>query len=352
MQRPLLFPFSVLYDGITWLRNKLYDRGSLSSVRFSVPVISVGNLAVGGTGKTPHIEYLIQLLQSQYQLATLSRGYKRKTKGFLLADTTSDATSIGDEPLQFYRKFPNVLVSVCEDRLVAIPQLLTRHQEIEVILLDDAYQHRRVRPGLSLLLTDYDRPFYSDYLLPAGNLRENRGGYKRADIIIVSKCPEQLSAQEKKEIQRRIKPLAHQHVFFSAVKYAALYDFYTGETLPEALPKDVLLLNGIAHPKPVFEHLKSLGLQVQQLTFPDHHFFSKADLEEIRKKFRLNGEGNKVIITTEKDATRLAMHQEQLKEWGLPIAVLPISIQLLQDEEAFNNLIKSYIIQEMAENES
>jgi len=350
MKRPLLYPFTLLYDGITRLRNYFYDKGTLSSVQFSVPVISVGNLAMGGTGKTPHIEYLIRLLQKEYQLATLSRGYKRATKGFLLADEKSDAATIGDEPFQLFKKFPNTVVSVCEDRLVGIPQLLTLHPEVEVILLDDAFQHRRVRPGFQVLLTDYAEPFYHDHVLPAGNLRESRQGYKRAEVIIVSKCPSELSVSDRDFIRKKINPLPHQQVFFSKLHYGETYDFYSGQQLLTALPKEVLLISGIANSTPLVQHLEGLGHQVEQLKYPDHHYFKASDLEDIRKNMGKDWMGKRVIVTTEKDATRLYPHQQLLAEWALPIIILPVSVQLIDVQEQFDQLIKTYVSRVVAEN--
>lgn len=185
----ILAPFTLLYQSITSIRNKLYDSGKWHSATFNLPVINVGNLNVGGSGKTPHIEYIIALLRSQYKIATLSRGYGRKTKGFLIASESSSVTEIGDEPAQIKDKFPDIIVSVGEDRLLAIPQLLRKYPDTDVILLDDAFQHRSVRPGLNILLTTFDKPFYEDHVLPLGRLRESPQGYKRADIIIVTKCP-------------------------------------------------------------------------------------------------------------------------------------------------------------------
>ncbi len=344
--KPLLYPFSLLYGAIMWLRNKLYDAGLISSIQFSVPVISVGNLSTGGTGKTPHIEYLIRLLQYEYRVATMSRGYKRSTTGFYLAGPQTDARSIGDEPLQFYRKFPEIVVSVCEDRMTGIPRLLGEKPEVEVVLLDDAFQHRSVRPGLNMLIIDFAKPFYKDFILPFGSLRESRKAYRRADIIIVSKCPPHLAGGIQQEMIARIKPLAHQQVFFSAIAYDTPVDFFTGEPLPLAAGAHVVMVSGIAKPESMLEHLKSAAAEVHLLRYPDHHYFTDANLEEMRQTCNNWAVTQKVIVTTEKDATRLAMHADTLRQWQIPVAVLPIRVQLLQDAPAFDVRVRDYIIKE------
>jgi tetraacyldisaccharide 4'-kinase len=246
--KPLLYPLSLLYGVIIWIRNKLYDAGIISSIQFSVPVISVGNLSTGGTGKTPHIEYLINLLQYEYKVATMSRGYKRRTQGFYLAGQNTDAGTIGDEPMQFHLKYPEVAVSVCEDRMTGIPRLLGEKAEIEVVLLDDAFQHRSVKPGLNILITDYAKPFYKDFILPFGSLRESRKAYKRADIIIVSKCPDQLDESQKESIRSRIKPLPHQSLFFTGIAYRPMVNFFSGAEFRPVKP-NIILVCGIAKPR-------------------------------------------------------------------------------------------------------
>lgn len=344
--KPLLYPISLLYGAIMWLRNKLYDTGFMSSIQFSVPVISVGNLSTGGTGKTPHIEYLIRLLQYEYRVATMSRGYKRNTTGFFLAGDTTNARSIGDEPMQFHRKFPEVVVSVCEDRMTGIPRLLGERPEVEVILLDDAFQHRSVRPGLNILIIDFAKPFYKDFILPFGSLRESRKAYRRADVIVVSKCPPRLERSVQQEMIRRIAPLSHQQVFFSAIAYDTPVDFFTGEPFPLSAGNHIVMVSGIAKPEPMLEHLRQQVADVHLLRYPDHHYFTANNLEEIRQTHDNWAVSEKVILTTEKDATRLAMHRDTLQEWGVRIAVLPITVQLLQDGPVFDQRVKDYIIKE------
>lgn len=278
----LLYPFAMLYGAIIWLRNKLYDAGFLSSVEFSVPVICVGNLSVGGTGKTPHVEYLIRELQYQYKVATLSRGYKRITKGFLLADENSNALRIGDEPMQYHIKYPDIEVCVAEERLTGIPQLLLNRPNVDIILLDDAYQHRSVKAGVNILITDYIRPFYSDYILPYGSLREARKAYKRADIIIVSKCPEALTLTQSILITKQIQPLAHQQVYFSSIRYKEPYDLFTNHPVSIA-GKKVILVFCIARPQSLIDYVKTQTPDVHLLSYPDHHYFLSKDIAEIKE---------------------------------------------------------------------
>jgi len=348
--KPLLYPLSLIYGVIVWLRNKLYDAGIISSVGFSVPVISVGNLSTGGTGKTPHIEYLIRLLQYEYKIATMSRGYKRRTQGFRLASAGTDASLIGDEPMQFFTKFPEILVSVCEDRMTGIPRLLGERPDIDVILLDDAYQHRSVKPGLNILITDYNKPFFKDYILPFGSLREARKAYQRADIIIVSKCPERIDDQQKATIRSSIKPLPHQLVFFTGISYSQPYDFFTGK--PVSLSKDMhaVLVSGIAKPEPLMARLEKETGAVHLLRYPDHHYFTSANLEEIRQTFTGWDVANKIIATTEKDATRLAIYSDAIRSWGILLVVVPVQVHFLENGSAFADCVLQYINRERSEN--
>jgi len=349
--KPLLYPVSILYGAIMWLRNKLYDTGFLSSIQFNMPVISVGNLSTGGTGKTPHIEYLVRLLQYEYKIATMSRGYKRRTTGFFLAGPHTDAAQIGDEPMQFHQKFPEMAVSVCEDRMTGIPRLLGERPDTELVLLDDAFQHRSVKPGLNILITDYRKPFYKDYILPFGSLRESRKAYKRADIIIVSKCPLQLPEATRQEIIARISPLPHQQVFFSGIAYGGMTDFFTGEPLAAGKTAAMVMVSGIARPEPMLAHLRGIAGSVHLLRYPDHHYFTDADLEEIRQACNNQGPEHKLIVTTEKDAVRLAMHRDTLAQWNVRIAVLPIQVVFLHGEAAFGDRVRQYILRERAEME-
>jgi len=346
--RYLLLPFTLLYGFVVWLRNRLYDAGFMSSVSFDIPVIAVGNLSVGGTGKTPHIEYLIRLLQYEYKVATMSRGYKRKTRGFLLADAASNAVKIGDEPMQYYLKFPELVVSVAEDRMTGIPSLLMRRPEVELVLLDDAYQHRSVKAGLNILITDFSRPFYADYILPYGRLRESRTAYQRADIIVVSKCPQQLSAIDAEHMRSRINPSPHQKVFFSTIQYGAAYHFFE-HTAADFSGKNVLLIAGIARPEPLVAHLGQVAQKVHLLAYPDHHFFTERNFEEIKDTVK-NWDQDCVIVTTEKDATRLHLRPELLRSIPVPIVVLPIEVRiLLGQQNEFDALVKHFVLEQHEE---
>lgn len=330
--RKILFPFAVLYGFITSIRNFLFDKGMLKSHSFDVPVIAVGNLSVGGTGKTPQIEYLIRLLSPNYKVATLSRGYKRQSKGFVLADSTSNAEILGDEPFQFYTKFKNIQVAVDADRKNGIEQLLYQQERPDVILLDDAFQHRKVKAGFYILLTSYGDLFCDDFMLPTGNLRESRSGSKRADIIVVTKCPANLSLDEQNEIKSKLQLNSDQELYFSYIDYDdSVYSEDKVLKVSEIENVDKLLLAGIAKPEPFFGYLQDEN--VECLTYPDHHHFSEKELLEINNKSK-----NKIIITTEKDFVRLkgSIPKEQL-------FYLPIRSTFLSVSENFDKTITNYV---------
>lgn len=340
----LLFPISFLYGIIIWVRNKLYDLGLFSSLKFdAIPVISVGNLSVGGTGKTPHIEYLIRLLSCRYHTATLSRGYGRSSRGFILADEKADARIIGDEPLQFKRKFPNIFVAVGEDRVTAIPELLQKLPFLECILLDDAFQHRSVKPGMNILLTEFDRPYTSDYILPLGRLREGRRAAKRADIILVTKCPENINEEMKQTMLERLKPQTNQQVFFTQITYSNPYSLL-GNTAHFDRNTRAITFCAIANATAFVKRVADLTKDVHELHFRDHHYFTTDDIQELDETFKYIQDDNKCIFVTEKDASRLLLHETMLRKLNLPIIVIPISISFLFDEAAgFNNLINDYV---------
>jgi tetraacyldisaccharide 4'-kinase len=342
----LLYPFSLLYGLVMWVRNRLYDTSVLTAVEFDLPVIAVGNLSVGGTGKTPHVEHLIRLLKDQYQTATLSRGYNRRTTGYLLADAQSTAAQLGDEPMQFHQKFPEISVCVGEERMLAIPQLLGERPDTQVVLLDDAFQHRSIKPGMNILITDYSRRFTKDHVVPFGRLREDRKGYERADCIIVSKCPPALSEAEKAAIRKEINPLPSQRLFFTSLQYGVLYDMFSG--LPVDVPADttLMLVCGIARPEPLLQQLKSTHEHVFLLSFPDHYYYAVHDLEKIKKELEDLPGTKKMVITTEKDAVRLHLLEDRLKELNVSIAVMPVEISFLFGEAySFNNYIFDYVEQ-------
>ncbi len=327
--RYILFPFAILYQIITSFRNFLFNKNILKSYQFDVPIICVGNLNVGGTGKTPQIEYLIRLLSNNYRIATLSRGYKRQTKGFVLANHTATAQSIGDEPFQFFSKFKNIQVAVDSDRKNGIENLLSLKNKPQIILLDDAFQHRKVNAGFYILLTAFNDLFIDDYLLPTGNLRESHIGSKRADVIIVTKCPKNLSVNEQEKIKTKLK--TKQPIFFSCIDYDdAIYAENKKINLREIEFQKKLIFAGIANPKPFFEYLKHENNKT--LTFKDHHNFSRNDIQYIKNNAR-----NNWIITTEKDYVRL-------KESGIEnLFYLPIKSRFLANSEKFDKMITNFI---------
>ncbi|MFD1601735.1 tetraacyldisaccharide 4'-kinase [Flavobacterium artemisiae] len=330
--RKILFPFAVLYGFITSIRNFLFDNGFLKSTSFDLPVIAVGNLSVGGTGKTPQIEYLIRLLSDKYKIATLSRGYKRKSDGFVLADENANAEILGDEPFQFYQKFPNVMVAVDANRTNGITQLLSQNEKPEIILLDDAYQHRKVKAGFYILLTSYDDLYADDFMLPTGNLRESRSGAERANIVVVTKCPNNLTEEQQAKIRLKLKLSCSQQIFFTFINYdEVIYGAAEKISVSEIKSESKILLAGIAKPKPFFDYLKNENDEC--LTFPDHHHFSDADLETIQNK--ANG---KKIITTEKDYVRL-------KDSKLisQLYYLPIKSSFINHQQNFDATILEYV---------
>jgi tetraacyldisaccharide 4'-kinase len=330
--RFLLLPVSILAGLYIRLRNYFYDKGWLKSVSFNLPVICVGNLSVGGTGKSPMTEYLLALLSSQYESAVLSRGYKRKTTGYLLADEKTNALEIGDEPMQFHKKFPGVAVAVGEERIEAIPQLLHDRPNTKVIVLDDAFQHRAIKAGFNIVLTDYSNPYWHDTYLPTGDLRDNPSSAKRADVIIVTKCPESLPLSKKQEIIKQINPSSHQKVFFTTIEYGQPYHIYSGQAILLNKQLEVLLVCGIANPLPLKKHLEQHVESYFEKNYDDHHIFSIDDWKEIVEKYNALDAQQKIILTTEKDAVRLEKFGELLNE--IPLYVLPIRHRFLFDENA------------------
>ena len=342
--RWLLFPFSLIYGLVVIMRNWFYDAGIFHSRKFNLPVIAVGNLDVGGAGKSPMTEYLIRLLKNEYQLATLSRGYGRKTKGFIIASATTTANETGDEPAQFYQKFPDITVAVCEKRVAGIENLLPHH---DVVILDDAYQHRAVTPGLSILLFDYNRLHQPHLLLPAGNLREHFSGRYRADVLVVTKCPRTLSKDEQQDAISKLKPLNYQPVFFTAIQYQALQDLEGNLTgpMPNA-DTTVFLLTGIANPQPLLQYIKQYTSNVIHHNYADHHQFSLKNIAKLATDFNNCKALNKVIITTEKDAQRLQTPVLLPQIKAFPVWVLPIGIGFVSnDGQQFNQLIQHYVKQ-------
>ena len=342
-----LVPMSLVFDIGTKLRNALYNKQWLSSKSYPLPVICVGNLAVGGTGKTPHTEYLIDLLQAQgLHVATLSRGYKRQTKGYLKATPQSAVQDIGDEPWQLMQNHPGITVAVDEDRCHGIEQLMQEQPKTDVILLDDAFQHRSVKTGLNILLTDYHRLYTRDMLLPAGRLRESKNGARRAHIVIVTKCPTNLSEAEANDIQAELHLLPHQQLYFSTIAYAKPLAIFDAAPWPQDIDATYTLLaiTGIAHPESMIDYLHSLTPHVEHMSYADHHDFTAKELQQIQQSFAQLPE-KKLIITTQKDAARL----QSLASLLTPairqhLYALPIQVQFLhQQQTAFNQSIINYL---------
>ncbi len=346
LARFFLFPFTLLYGLGVSIHHFLYRKGVLKAIKFDIPTIVVGNLTVGGAGKTPHIEYLIRFLKDYINVSTLSRGYKRKTKGFLLVSPNMNAEQAGDEPLQFKRKFPDITVAVAESRSLAIPEMLASRPDLQVILLDDAYQHLAIKPGLNILLTEFDTPFTRDHLLPMGRLREWRSGYERADLIIVSKCPPDISQEEKDTLSREINPLSHQKVLFSFYEYGyPYYLFNPGQRLKFDKGLQVLLVSAIAKTDYLLDYMDNVVDHVYTMSYEDHHYFSSTDLSNIKKTFAQIESDRKLIVTTEKDAMRLQMHRSFLLKHQLPIFVLPVSVKFHFDgQEEFNEAVKNFLL--------
>lgn len=341
--RFLLLPFSWLYGLITDFRNYCFDNQFFKSTSFEKPVINVGNLTVGGTGKSPHVEYLIRLLKKDFKIFTLSRGYGRNTKGFILADETVSAEIIGDEPMQFYNKYKNeVNVSVGEKRVEALNAIFSAFPATDLVILDDAFQHRAVKPSLNILLMDFNRPINEDFTFPAGRLRERRHGAKRADVLIISKCPDDLSEIQQQQIESKINPylLVKTPIFFTGIRYG------TPQTMNKNSSNDiaeiVLLISGIARPEPFENYCRKHFDITQHLIYKDHHYFTDKDLDFILETFHQIPSTKKSILMTEKDMVKFQpfLNKEKIKE--MPMFYLPIEIYFLnRSGEVFNELILS-----------
>ncbi|HEY9221814.1 MAG TPA: tetraacyldisaccharide 4'-kinase [Lutibacter sp.] len=336
--RKIAYPFSILYGLITSLRNYLYDVGLLKSTDFKTPTIVVGNLSVGGTGKTPQIEYLIDLLKNDYKIAVLSRGYKRKSKGFLMADSTISTEILGDESYQIHIKYPEIIVCVDADRTNGIRKLEELENPPQVILLDDAFQHRKVRGGFNMLLTTYDKLYVNDTMLPTGDLREKASGANRAQAIVVTKCPADISETAQNEITKKLHPKANQQVFFTAITYDTQLKGDSKLDLSDLSDFQILLLTGIANPKPLTDYLKSKKLNFKHLKYPDHHHFSLNDLGEINAAYESLSATNNIILTTEKDYVRIFGKLKNLH-------YISIKTTFITRKNEFDNLIKNYVEQ-------
>ena len=342
----LLLPIALIYGAGATLRNLLFEFGVLKGSTFSLPVISIGNLTVGGTGKTPHTEYLIRLLHEYLYLAVLSRGYKRKTAGYLEVSTSSTANDVGDEPLQYKRKYPHVAIAVAESRSLAIPQLLRSHPQVNVILLDDGYQHREVIPGLNILLTDHARLFTRDFFLPVGRLREWRDEAKRADLIVVTKCPSNISYAEMDALRKEVAQNNNQQVFFSYYRYGHPYRMYGTQRFPLHSNLTVLLVVAIAGTEYLLEHVENQCKEVRLMEYNDHHSYSNFDIGDIERHFNLiEDKQNAIILTTEKDAMRLDLHRDTLMKLNLPVYILPVAVSFVEDGTvSFDDTVKNWLL--------
>ena len=343
-----LLPLSWLYGMGVKLRNMLFEIGILKTQSFKMPVVSVGNITVGGTGKTPHVEYLVSLLKDQFHVAVLSRGYKRKSKGFIIADADTPMPMIGDEPYQMKQKFPQVTIAVDKNRCHGITELEHADKELNVVLLDDAFQHRYVKPGINILLVDYHRLIIYDRLLPAGRLREPMSGKDRADIVIVTKCPKDLKPMEYRVVTKAMQLYPYQRLYFTTLEYDMLRPMFpeapkTRMALEELAGKQLLLITGIASPEQLIHDLTPYNTNITHLSFADHHQFRPKDVLLINDTFA-SMKGPKTIITTEKDATRLLSTEGLSEEVRQNTLILPVRICFMQDQEQlFNQQIIGYV---------
>jgi len=347
----LLYPISLIYGLITGIRNFLFNTGILSSVEFHFPVICVGNITVGGTGKTPHTEYLAGLLRKYFKVATLSRGYRRKTRNFRIASSSSKVSEIGDEPLQIFSKYPDVLVTVDRNRVKGVNKITQKFPDIEVILLDDAFQHRRITPGFSILLTDFERLIIRDHLLPYGSLRESIDGMRRADMILITKSPENISPIQRRLIVKEVDKAPYQNLFFTSLTYQTpLRVFQTQDPesnqfdMSECEGSGIVLITGIANPRPFKEYLENLFDEITHIQFPDHYNFKKKDIANISTAFHELKSPKKYLFTTEKDAVRL----REITTFADPVRTafyyVPVGINFLNDDQIeFDNIIIDYV---------
>ena len=348
--RPFLAPFAPIYGIIIGFRNLLFDYQILKSHEFNLPIISVGNITVGGTGKTPHVEYLTSLLDGEFKVATLSRGYRRKTKNFVLADLRSSTEDIGDEPKQIKQKFPHITVAVDSNRVHGVMKLTNIYKDLNVIILDDAYQHRYIKPGLSILLIDYNRPLSDDHLLPYGNLRERSYEKRRAHIIIVTKCPEKLKPIDRRLVVKTLNLFPYQNLYFTTVIYGEFHPVFDiqeaklNKSTCKTERYHILLVTGIANSRPLKKHLRGVSPKITELKYPDHYAFSTRDISDIRSAFETIENEKKIIVTTEKDAMRFQDIPGMDNALKKVIYYIPIGIEFLDDEgERFNNQIIDYV---------
>jgi len=346
-----LYPISLIYGTVVKIRNFMFNHDIiLKSTKFDIPIIVVGNVSVGGTGKTPAVEYLTELLRNKYNIAVLSRGYKRKTKGFVLADNNAGVETIGDEPYQIFLKYPDITVAVDENRVRGIHKLLELKKNINLVLLDDAFQHRYVKPALSVLLIDYTQPFFKDHYLPFGRLRDNPEERYRAELILITKTPPSVKPIDMRIIATEMKLKPYQSLFFATIKYKGLMPVFDNSifALDTKTLKNsdyfILIVTGIGNPKPIINYCKSITENIEEMSFPDHHQYSDKDFEKIKNRFYSIKNRNKIIVTTEKDALRFRYLKTHDKEFKKFFFWYPIEMKILNnDEQEFNKLVFHYI---------
>ncbi len=346
------YPFSIIYGFITAIRNFLFNTKIINSHEFQIPVICVGNLVVGGTGKTPHTEYLVNLLRKDFRVAVLSRGYKRKTHGFFFADENSRVTDIGDEPLQIYRKFPDVTVAVDRNRVHGVETILEKKPDTAVIILDDGYQHRSITPGFSILLSDFGRLMIRDHLLPYGNLRESARNMSRADVILITKSPENISPIQRRIIVKEVNKAPYQNLYFTSLSYlkpVPVFDDCKNQLINPLMKTDdnesgIVLVTGIANPQPMIDHLSKTDREIVHLSFNDHHIYTEKDIEKIAEAWDNLKSPAKYVITTEKDAIRLREFTNIAEPFRSSFYYIAVEIYFLNDDkEEFDNLIVDYV---------
>ena len=337
----VLWPLSILYGLGVSIRNRLFNLGLLESKEFDVPIICIGNITIGGTGKTPHTESIINVLQKDHRVACLSRGYKRKTSGYILATENSTADEIGDEPKQIKNKFPDITVAVDADRVRGVKKLQQLPNPPDIIILDDGFQHRYVKADINILLIDYNRPIYKDHLLPLGRLREHHSALERANYVIITKCPSNITPIEKRIIYKNLKLKAYQELLFTTMKYGDITPLDGKSKYLKNNNSVVLCVTGIAQPGPYQEHLKTLFGQISFLTFPDHHRFTNNDIQKIIQEFNKMDQPDKYIFTTEKDATRLVSYEfpDEIRE---RMFYIPIEPEFLTSKDQLIKNIHNY----------
>jgi tetraacyldisaccharide 4'-kinase len=337
----ILLPIAWIYAFVVWIRHSMFDAGTLKSRKFAIPTICVGNITVGGTGKTPFVEYLIRLLQSGRKLAVVSRGYKRKSKGMQVSDENATAEILGDEPYQIFRKYPKTLVVADSNRCRAIDYIEANHANVDAVILDDAFQHRYVNAGLNILLIDYNRPVSKDCMLPAGRLRDLKSAQKRANIIVVTKCPKDLKPIDFNNLTKEIKPLPYQDLFFATLDYDTPYHCLTGEKVELTSEDSLVLFTGIAKPQPLEDYLSANVKELKSIKYSDHHNYSDGDNEKIYSEFTKLNSDKKWIITTEKDAAKLSDFSDKIKE---RLIIIPVRVKILNEEDSvLSKKIRDYV---------